>query len=196
MRLLFTILATGLDLFSFIIFVRIILTWFSGPYMSGPALFLSSITDPYLFWFRRFRFLQVGYLDLSPIAGITLLSLLSGAFHHIAYLGRISVGVILALLLSALWSALSFLLGFCILILALRLFAYLSSRNIYSSFWRVIDTISRPLLYRIQTILFRDRRVRYTTSIISSLAVLGLLWLGGRLVLYPLALKFFLALPF
>ncbi|MDR2617609.1 MAG: YggT family protein, partial [Treponema sp.] len=69
--------------------------------------------------------------------------------------------------------AVSFILGFFILILILRLIAYLTNRNVYSAFWRVIDTISQPLLFRINRILFGNRIVHYRTSLMLAVLVLG-----------------------
>jgi YggT family protein len=87
------------------------------------------------------------------------------------------------MLLSAVWSVASFLLLFFIIVLTLRLIAYLSNRNVYSGFWRIIDMLSQPVQYRINRILFQKRLVGYMTGILSSLGVLLALRLGlGLLV--------------
>jgi YggT family protein len=156
-----------------ILLVRILLTWFSGVSYSRPVEVLSRITDPYLDWFRRFPVLRIGRLDLSPVAALAVLSVANRTFAILARYGTISLGIILAMFLQALWSAVSFILGFSILILILRLIAYLTSRNTYSPFWRIIDTISQPLLFRINRILFGDRIVHYRTGLIAALLVLG-----------------------
>jgi YggT family protein len=154
-----------------VIFVRILLTWFSGSGYSRPIEILSRVTDPYLNWFRRFP-LQIGHLDLSPIAALAVLSLINRIFSAMAYYGRISLGIILAMTLQALWSAASFLLGFSVIILILRLLAYLTNRNIYSTFWRIIDSISRPLLFRINRILFGKKIVNYRTGLLIAIGAL------------------------
>jgi YggT family protein len=181
--------------YTLLIFIRILLTWFSGARYGKPYDILCGITDPYLNWFRRFSFLQTPIFDLSPIAALAVLSLVNNIFTTIERYGRITLGIILALVLSALWSALSFLLGFFILMLVLRLFAYLTNRNIYGSFWRIIDIISQPVLYRINRIIFRNRLVNYLTGLLSSLGVLLILRIGlgiiinrilAMLVLFPI----------
>jgi YggT family protein len=195
MSAVFTALAAAVNLYSLIIFARIILTWFSGAGSGRLAAFLGAVTDPYLNWFRRFPFLRAGYLDLSPVAGITLLSLLSRTFSALAFYGRISAGVILAMALSAAWSAASFLLGFCAILLALRLAAFLFGVNSYAPFWRVVDTLTAPLLFRVNRFLFRGRLVPFLTGLLSSLALFAAAWAAGRLFI-PRACGFLARLPF
>ena len=173
------LLATFLGLYSLIIFIRILLTWFESTRFSKPAVILSRFTDPYLNWWRRNLNFRVGILDLSPVAGIIALSVAQTICATIARQGRISVGVILAVCLSALWSAISFILGLCLIILILRFFAYLSNRDIYGVFWQTIDSISRPLLYRINRIIFGKKIVNYMIGIVVSIVALGALWIFG-----------------
>ena len=123
---------------------------------------------------------EAGFLDLSPIAAMAVLSVAQSIFSTIGHYGRISLGIILAIALSALWSAASFILGFCLIILVLRFIAYMTNRNVYGGFWRVIDTISQPMLYRINRIIFGKRLVNYLTGIITAAAALAVIWVGGR----------------
>ncbi|MDR0589363.1 MAG: YggT family protein [Spirochaetaceae bacterium] len=179
--------------YTLLIFIRILLTWFSGARYGKPYDLLCAVTDPYLDWFRRFPFLQTRMFDLSPIAALAVLSLVNNIFTTIGRYGRITLGIVLALVISALWSAASFILGFFILILILRLFAYLTNRNIYGTFWRIVDIISQPVLYRINRSIFRNRLVNYMTGILSSLGVLLLLRVGLGIVLgklFPLLVRF------
>jgi YggT family protein len=110
---------------------------------------------------------------------MAVLSLAQNIFSAIANYGMISLGITLAITLSALWSAASFILVFFIIILVLRLIAYRTNRNIYSSFWRIIDTISQPLLYRINRIIFGKRLVNYLIGIITAILALLVLRVGG-----------------
>jgi YggT family protein len=166
------------SLYTILIFVRIVLMWFPGAQYGRAAGFLSSLTDPYLNWFRRFKFLRVANLDLSPIAAIAALSLANTVLLTLARFGRITAGIILAMLGSVIWSVVSFILNFFIIILALRLAAYLTNRDVYHGFWRVIDQVSAPVLYRINRVVFGRRLVRYMTGIIVSLGVLLILRIG------------------
>jgi YggT family protein len=174
------ILASLLGLYSLFIVIRIILTWFPGAQHSGPARMLARITDPYLNWWRVNFPLRAGFLDLSPLVAMAALSVVQNICARIAQQGRVSLGIILAVCLRALWSTMEFLIGFCIIILVLRLIAYFCSANMYSPFWQVIDSISRPLLYRINRILFGRRIVGFKTGLIATIIVLGALWVSGR----------------
>jgi YggT family protein len=182
MRILMNILATLTNLYMILIFIRVMITWFSGMQYSRPLLLLGRITDPYLDWFRRFP-LQVANLDLSPMAALIVLSVVNSIFSTLAYYGHITLGIILAMLLSAVWSAAAFFLTLCIIILALRLLAYLTKRNTYSSVWRIVDTLSRPILYRVNRIIFRDRLTNYSTSLIIATAALLVLRIGLGLII-------------
>jgi YggT family protein len=183
------------SIYMILIFIRIIMTWFSGASYGRVQEVLRGVTDPYLDWFRRFPALRAGAFDLSPVAALAVLSLVNNIFITLGRYGRISVGIILGMILSALWSAASFILGFFIVILILRLIAYLSSRNMYSPFWRIVDIISQPVLYRINRIVFRNRLVNYLTGIITSVAVLlVVLILSGQLI--GLAAALLRKLPF
>jgi YggT family protein len=175
LRVIMNILGAVTSVYTALIFVRILLTWFSGEHYSRPVEVLSRVTDPYLNWFRGFPGLRIGRLDLSPVAALAVLSLANRIFAVMGQYGTITLGIILAILLQALWSAASFLLGFSVIILVLRLAAYLTNRNIYSTFWHIIDVISQPLLFRINRILFRSRIVHYLTSLILSIVLLSVL---------------------
>jgi YggT family protein len=182
------------SIYMLLIFIRILLTWFSGAYYGRAVEALRSITDPYLDWFRRFP-LRLGLFDLSPLAALAVLSLVNNIFGVLARHGRISLGVVLGMILASLWSVASFILGFLIIVLALRLIAYLTSRDVYHSFWRIVDLIAQPVLYRINRIIFRNRLVHYLTGLITALLVLLVLWItGGRLI--ALAGKLLSGLPF
>ena len=68
------------DLYSMLLIVRILLTWFQGmDWANQVAGVLSPITDPYLNIFRSF-IPPIGGLDLSPILAILCLNIISGLF--------------------------------------------------------------------------------------------------------------------
>jgi YggT family protein len=190
-----------------LLFVRVILTWFSagpggtypqyGGYRRGASYgriysLLCAVCDPYLNWFRRFKNLRIGALDFSPIAAMAFLSVLNTLVAALARFGRISLGVILAVLLNAVWSLVSFFLGFAVLLLILRFIAYMTSSS--SFFWLYVERLSEPVIYRVKRIIFRSRIVHYLTSLISSLVVLVVLWIALR-VLVNIAAGLLLGLP-
>jgi YggT family protein len=174
------LLAFLVGLYSLLIIIRIILTWFGNAQYGKPMELLACITDPYLDWWRKKLNLRAGMLDLSPIVAIAVLSIAQKIFSTIAKYGRISLGVILAVCVIALWSALSFIIGFCFVVLLLRLIAYFLNSNMYSTFWSVIDSISKPLMYRINRIIFGNRIVNFLTSNIAAIVLMVVLWILGQ----------------
>ncbi|MCL2070338.1 MAG: YggT family protein [Treponema sp.] len=179
------ILNLAISIYIILIFFRIILTWFSWDGNSGLLDILSKITDPFINWFRRFQFLRIGLLDLSPIAAIAVLSLFNSVIGNLILHRRITAGLLLALILQIVWGLVSFILGFLIVILILRLIAHLSNQNLYSPFWRIIDSISRPVLEKINLLFFKDRIISFMNGIVMSIVGLVLVYLLLRfLVLY------------
>jgi YggT family protein len=184
MLVLMNILGGVTSLYMIVIFIRIMLTWFSGINYGRPVEFLCRITDPYLNWFRRFRVLRAASLDLSPIAALAVLSIINNIFVTLSRYGTITIGFILAMIVSAFWSAVSFILIFFLIVLVLRFIAYLTRQNVYSAynamdaFWRIVDSLSQPIMYRINRIIFRNRIVRYHTGLLTSIAVLAALRIG------------------
>lgn len=79
-------LASFLQIYLILIFIRILLTWFPTiEWMNQVASFLSPITDPYLNVFRSF-IPPIGGLDLSPILAIIVLQAVAGMFARMATL--------------------------------------------------------------------------------------------------------------
>ncbi|MDR2793022.1 MAG: YggT family protein [Treponema sp.] len=188
MNTIFTLLASLTSIYLLLICIRIILTWFSGISYSKPVAVLSAVTDPYLGWFRRFSGLRLsGVLDLSPIVAMAVLSIANSVFLSLANYGYVTLGFVFALIVNALWSAVSFMLGFLAIILGLRLFAYLTRQNIFSPFWKTVDAISQPVLYRINRFFFGGRSLRYQTVMIISLAIVLSVWIAGRFAIAGLS---------
>ena len=181
------ILSFLVSIYMGIIFIRIILTWFTGIGHNSFQDMLARITDPYLNWFRRFPILRVGSLDLSPIVALGVLSVVNRIFNTLAVYKTISLGIILVMVLSIAWGVVSFFLGFLIVILILRLVVHLLRLNTYSLFLRIIDGISRPVLFKINRLLFKDRIISFTASVIVSIAAMGIVYLGLRIIVVLLS---------
>jgi len=187
MSLIFSLLAAAAGIYSLLILVRIIISWFGGTVTGKPVDLLTSVTDPYLDWWRRALNLRLGFLDLSPLAAVASLSVLQSIFHSISVFNRISLGNIIAIILLSIWSVASFILGFCMIIIILRFIAFITNRDIYGSFWRVIDSISQPLLYKTNRILYGRRIPNFLKGMITSFLALGAIMLGGGFLLPRLA---------
>jgi YggT family protein len=194
-RSLLSIVSGLLMLYSLLIFIRILLSWFSGANFGKFYIYLCRITDPYLFWFSRFKIFRAGNIDLSPIAALALLTILNNIVSRISDTGRITLGFIAALILSAVWAAISFIIIFFIIVIALRLIAYLLSANIYSPFWQVVDYISRPVIFNINRLLFRNRIVNYLFGLLSAAIVLLFLYAALYILMNRIAIPLLVVLP-
>jgi YggT family protein len=173
------------SLYSTLIFIRIILTWFPGVRLGRPYTFLSKITDPFLSLFSGVRFFRMGNMDFSPIAAFVILSIAGNIVLVLSEIGRISAGIVAYIGLTAVATAFSFLLGLFAVITGLRLIGYLiNADTYYSPFWRAIDVVSAPIVYRITRIFFPRRNVRYKTSLILSLAALLVSVIGLTAVVF------------
>ncbi len=77
--LLSVALGRFIQIYLFLIIVRVLLTWFPNiDWLSPPFSILSQLTDPYLNLFRSI-IPPLGGLDLSPILAILLLQLVGSA---------------------------------------------------------------------------------------------------------------------
>lgn len=189
------ILSFLVSVYMIVISIRIILTWFTGMGGGSLANTLAMITDPYLNWFKRFTFLRTGFLDFSPIAALGVLSVLKYILDAVANYERVSIGIILALLLNVCWNALSFILGFLIIVLILSFIARYFIKNIYGPFWSAVEGISGSVIYRISRILFRDRILNSRTAFIVSIAILVILRIVLGFLVY-LVSRLLAGLPF
>ena len=81
---IFSVLASTVQIFSFLLLIRVLLTWFPGIDWSNGALSaLSSLTDPYLNIFRGI-IPPIGGFDISSILAFLLLSVLQQALGGVA----------------------------------------------------------------------------------------------------------------
>ncbi|WP_088241750.1 YggT family protein [Calothrix rhizosoleniae] len=90
MNLLITTLATFISIYSSLLFIRILLTWFPNiNWYNPPFSVLSQITDPYLNIFRSI-IPPLGGMDFSPILAIIALQILQGVLSQLARLAFVS----------------------------------------------------------------------------------------------------------
>jgi len=189
------LLGAFVSLYMLLIMARIILTWFPNALQGRFLDMLGSVTDPYLNIFRRITFLRSETLDFSPVAALAVLSVLTQIFTAAANLGRVSVGLILALVLQAVWSFFSFFLSFLGIAMTARLIAYLARWNSLHPVWRVVDALINPVLFRMNRLIYKNRIVNFRQGLLTGILVfLGLWFLGGRLI--SLGAGLLLRLPF
>lgn len=81
--LLVTTLVTFINIYTALLFIRILLSWFPNiNWFDPPFSFLSQITDPYLNVFRNI-IPPLGGLDFSPILALLLLQVVQQAANSL-----------------------------------------------------------------------------------------------------------------
>ncbi len=194
-RVIMQLLSIVLSIYSFIIFVRIILTWFQGAEFGQITAFLARITDPYINWFRRFDFLRIAGIDFSVIAALVSLWIVRSVAVNIAYAGTISFGMILAIVVNAIAGAVFFFLTLFLILAVIRLLGALFGANTATRFWIVVDQIVEPLVHRIVTPLARGRVISYQTALLVFAGIDLVAIIGGRF-LVSLLVGLLRGLPF
>ncbi len=174
----FRILASAVNIYSFLCFIRITLTWFPKANYSSVGRILSSICDPYLNLFKKFRFLIIRGLDFSPAAALCVLFALATILTSLSAGHPLSVGYFLAILVSLIWSIISSVFKFLIALLIIRLIFYMimhfiSKRKGYQSYspiWDQIDHFISPYIYKVSGI-FIKRFIPFTTALIITIII-------------------------
>ena len=79
------VIAKTISIYSYILIIRVLLTWFPNLDWSNPILInISAITDPYLNMFRGI-IPPLGGLDLSPILAFIVLDLAGNLIIRLGY---------------------------------------------------------------------------------------------------------------
>jgi len=191
MRFIFGILAAITGIYSLIILIRIIFSWFGNMVGGKPVEIINKITDPYLDWWRKKLHLNIGGFDFSVIPAVVFLSLIQSIFKILSTSGKITLGFLLIQILLSLWSIFSFIIIFFIIVIVIRAIGYLTNGDIYNPFWGLIDSITQPLLYRMNRIFFGKKIGNYLAGIFLSLLFLIILLVGGNLIMMFLSKIFY-----
>tara|TARA_B100000945_G_scaffold264234_1_gene223261 strand:- start:380 stop:661 length:282 start_codon:yes stop_codon:yes gene_type:complete len=82
---IFAVLGQTLSIYSFILIIRVLLTWFPGiDWSNGILSAMCSITDPYLNIFRGV-IPPIGGFDISSILAFLLLNVLQNVLTNLQY---------------------------------------------------------------------------------------------------------------
>ena len=138
---LFSTLGFAVKIYSYLCIIYIFLSWFGSHSRGG---FLYEICEPYLSWFRRFKFTQIGMVDFSPI-----LAIFAGLLFQIAETRTFSLLRLALTLVGIVWSFFSFLLNFFIIILIIRLVLDFSENYRQGNFADMLDRFLSPVFVRV-----------------------------------------------
>ena len=156
--------STIVSFYTLILFVRVILTWVPSLEYSKFGRILASICDPYLNLFKKIRFLRVGTLDFTPMVAMGVLVLVSSILQSIIRTQRVSVGIILATIVSLCWSIIHTIFVVLIIVLLVRLIVSIFNKD-SSPIWNQIDRIVSPVAYNVTKKIFQ-KFIKYQTVLI------------------------------
>ncbi len=187
------VVSSAISIYMIVLFIRILMTWFQGVRHGRTMEILRRVTDPYLNWFRRFEIFRFGNFDFSPVVAILSLSVLNTIAIQLANAGPITLGFILALVLSAVWSAFSFFVLFFLILTVIRLVGLLLRKDA-GHFWFVLDQILDGVVNRVSRPFMRGRFLSHRDGLLIFAGVdLAILLIGNPVV--DLITGLFLRLP-
>lgn len=157
---IFYILYVAINIYTWACIIRIFLSWMPQYLMTPIGRILIEFCDPYLVFFKRFRFTHIAGLDFSPVLALGVLSFLSNVAFSIYALGYFSILGVVLVLLSSIWGVLKFFLNVLVFITLLRFILEFSYRYRSSSFCVVLDTFFYPIKSFIIRVLFRNNITR------------------------------------
>lgn len=170
-----------LQVYTLLLIIRIVLTWVSMDHGHPVLRILHGVCDPYLNWFRRFRFLVLGGLDFSPLAALLVVNFASSLARYISMEGQLTLGIGLAILVQLLWGAAAF---FFLLLAILSLVRFLAIQFRWGgqAIWAYLDAILQPAAYALGRVLRPGTFVAYTTSLLVLSIATFVVWVAGNLL--------------
>ena len=181
-----------ISIYSMLCFIRIILSWIPSLSYSKFTQVLAKICDPYLNIFRKLN-LQIVNLDFSPIIAFIILSGVSSILQAISVMQKFSLGIILAITINMIWTAISSILLLLIIILVVRLVVLLLNKDSIG-FWGSLDSMIYKISRPITKVFFKNKFVNLQTTIIITLVATILVRILGS-YLFRLLFNIFQGLP-
>ena len=184
MQTIAQIISFILSIYSFLIVIRILFTWVSlgQDQFGGVYQTLCALTDPVLNVFRNISWLRRGSIDFSPLAALVLIGILNSIFTTLARQGRISLGIILAIILQGIWSVASFVLLVFIVLLVIRLIMDFSGSSSASQYRPLLDSFTRWPIDLAHSLFFSGKSISIRQGIYGGLLLtIGSRFIGGIL---------------
>ncbi len=194
-----SIAASLLSFYSLLIWLRIVLTWIRipGQLRENPlSHYLGKIVDPYLSWFKGISSLQRSRLDLTPLVALGLLSVVQSMLRLYGSYGRLTVGMVFALMLQTLWSYLiSPVFWFLIIMLGIRLFFCYKRSAQTITYITMLDSMIGGVLNWVQRLFYPKKAINDRQLVTTSLILFIVLYVAASFLLRFL-LGFFTGLSF
>ncbi len=192
-------LAAIISLYSLLIWVRILLTWIRlpGQKVDNPlSHYLGKIVDPYLNLFKGISTFRRSHVDLTPLIALAALSVLQSILRLFGSFGKITLGMVLALMLSTLWSfLLSPILWLVMAMLGVRLFFCYKRGPNTMAYIKMIDSLIGGILNWVQRLIYKDKSINDRQLVLTSLIFFIVVYLASS-VLIQFLVTFFAKLSF
>lgn len=189
----FIFLAQCVSLYSTLCIIRIFLSWLPGVMYSPVGMFFSTVCDPFLNLFRRFRIFKNSPVDFSPILAFGVLSVLQTILSALGTPGvTITFGSVLYLIMGMLWSVVRFFINILLVILIIRLIFNLLKKDVYSSFWGMMDSVLNPVVNYFAGFIAGRKFYTYRKKLIFSIIILVFVYILLIVLtanLFPLLLR-------
>lgn len=178
-----------INVYLFLCFIKILLSWVPSAAYSSFGRMLSSICDPYLNWFRRFRFTRIGMVDFSPVLSLGILSIAAQLITSLLTTGTISLWGLCVSIIELVWSFIGFMLNLLIIFLTVRLMYDLFGSSSSSPFWYNLDRFLSPVIAKVTGFLPR-KPLQYRTRLILTILIILLLRIALGLFVGSLLFQF------
>jgi uncharacterized protein YggT (Ycf19 family) len=179
----------------FLLSLRLVLGWFSPRDFGKPWEWLRMVTDPYLGFFYRIKFLRSSLFDFTPIAAVLALVVALNLANQLLSYGRVSLGFFLASAASASWSGARFLILFFLIVGLLRTIPFFFRGIGGEVFWKVADLIVQPAVALVTRMFRFPRRLGYTQHLLFTIGLLFIAWILGEIAVWRILIPAFQALP-
>ncbi len=166
-----------ISLYSFFIWIRIIMSWFNPwPREGSITWYFAKLVDPYLNLFRSKKFV-IGYFDFSPLLAVGLLAVIQSLLNIYSVFQVMTLSLVIQMMLSAFWTyALSLLLIILIILLAIRTIGAFTHSYGLSR----MNAVTENIIRKVQNLFFPNRIVKETTLCVITLAIAVLAWFASR----------------
>jgi YggT family protein len=168
---LFRLLAAATGLYWFMCLFRVLMSMFLQGRGGRAEEALSKICDPYLGLFRRIRWLKAGGMDFSPVFAIVLLAFAFTFFQLAQAYSYLTFGILLSTLIQLIGSGITYVIGFFAVLMGLRLLLFLLRPRMDSVAIGFLGRMIDPIAQGLSSFLFKNRLVKYSTSLGIGLAV-------------------------
>jgi len=179
-------IAGFISIYMILIIIRIIMSWFSTSSQNySEKGVLAKLCDPYLSIFRKIPFFTIGYIDFSPIIALATLVIIGNILTQFGLLGTITVGIILAMTIKAIWSALSSIIFFLFIIVVIRLIIVLIKPNAQSPILKSVDSLLLPVSGKVSS--FFTKSSNYPANLIVFAVIMIIFYFAGDFLISIIA---------